>query len=375
MSEVVALASELIRRPSVTPRDEGCQQLIADRLDSLGFVIEEMPFGEVSNLWARRGNSGPVFCFAGHTDVVPAGPLSQWRSDPFAPEVRDGWLYGRGAADMKGGIAAMLIATEEFLRAHPSHAASLAFLITSDEEGMAVDGTRRVIEALQARGEKIDWCLVGEPGSDKALGDTVRIGRRGSLHGHLRVRGIQGHVAYPDKADNPIHRVAPALARFCAESWDQGNAHFPATSMQISNISAGTGADNVIPGELEALFNFRFSTALTEAQLRQRTHAIFDAFGLDYTIDWRLSGAPFLTAHGALVAAVRDAVLASTGNEPQLSTGGGTSDGRFIAPTGAEVVEVGVVNATIHQVNERVNVAELEALVKLYADILTRLAR
>lgn len=373
MNEVLALTCELIRRRSVTPDDAGCQDLIADRLDALGFVIERMPFGRVDNLWARRGNAGPVLCFAGHTDVVPPGPRADWLSDPFEPDIRDGVLYGRGAADMKGGLAAMVVAVEQFVRARPDHATSLAFLITSDEEGVATDGTRRVVETLQARGEQIRWCLVGEPGSATRLGDMVRVGRRGSLHGALRVRGVQGHVAYPEKADNPIHRAAPALAALAAERWDGGNEHFPPTSMQVSNVNAGTGADNVIPGTLEALFNFRYSTVVTADELRQRTHAIFDAAGLDYTIDWRLSGEPFLTDHGDLVAAVRAAIVALTGTEPALSTAGGTSDGRFIAPTGAEVVEVGPVNATIHKVNECVRVEELESLVLLYRDIAERL--
>ncbi|MBT8132744.1 MAG: succinyl-diaminopimelate desuccinylase, partial [Gammaproteobacteria bacterium] len=325
MSKVLDLACELIRRQSVTPDDAGCQLMIADRLDALGFIIEDMPFGGVSNLWARRGNVGPIFCFAGHTDVVPAGPAAAWHSNPFEPELRDNILYGRGAADMKGSLAAMLVATEAFVRERPGHAGSIAFLITSDEEGLAVDGTRRVVEALQARDTTIDHCLVGEPGSNKQLGDTVRIGRRGSLHGDLRIRGKQGHVAYPTLADNPIHRSGPAITALCAETWDEGNEHFPPTTMQISNIQSGTGADNVIPGELHARFNFRFSTSVTVAELQQRVHAILDNTGLKYQLDWRVGGLPFLSTPGKLVEAVQRTVRKQCDIDPQLSTAGGTS--------------------------------------------------
>ena len=372
MSEVQQLTRELIRRPSVTPDDAGCQELIADRLDSLGFVIEHLPFGEVSNLWARRGNAGPVLCFAGHTDVVPPGPLEHWASDPFTPEIRDGLLYGRGAADMKGSLAAMLIATEGFVRARPDHATSLAFLITSDEEGVAVDGTQRVMRELHERGERIDYCIVGEPSSMTALGDTVRIGRRGSFHGDLRIRGVQGHVAYPERADNPIHRAAPALWRLATEHWDEGNEHFPATSLQISNLSAGTGADNVIPGSLDALFNFRYSTAITQDELRRRVRALLDEYELDYDLQWRVGGEPFLTAHGELIEKVTAVLREQTGQAPELSTGGGTSDGRFIAPYGTQVVELGPVNASIHKIDEHVSVAALEQLTGIHEAILQR---
>ncbi|MBT8136394.1 MAG: succinyl-diaminopimelate desuccinylase [Gammaproteobacteria bacterium] len=373
MSDVVDLSRELIRRRSVTPADDGCQQLIADRLDALGFVIEDMPFGEVTNLWARRGNVRPVFCFAGHTDVVPSGPLEEWHSDPFEPTLRDGLLYGRGAADMKGSIAAMLVATEAFVSSNPGHDGSIAFLITSDEEGIADDGTKRVMETLTAREEWIDFCLVGEPTSNRSVGDTVRIGRRGSLHGKLTLRGVQGHIAYPDQADNPIHRLAPALTELCTEQWDEGNEHFPRTTLQVSNLRSGTGADNVIPGVLEALFNFRFSTAVTVDQLRQRVHAILDRHKLNYKIDWRVGGHPFLTEHGRLIDAVRAAIRGRTGNDTELSTAGGTSDGRFIAPSGAEVVELGPVNASIHRIDEHVDTAELDTLAALYEDILGKL--
>ncbi len=373
MSDVVELTRELIRRRSVTPDDAGCQQLIADHLDPLGFVIEDHPFGEVSNLWARRGNTGKLFCFAGHTDVVPTGPAREWTVDPFGAEIRGNLLFGRGAADMKGSLAAMLVAVESFVAARPDHDGSIAFLITSDEEGPATDGTARLMEALQRRGVSIDYCLIGEPSSAGELGDTVRIGRRGSLHGRLTVRGLQGHVAYPDQASNPIHRLAPALTELCSQHWDDGGEHFPPTSLQFSNIQAGTGADNVIPGTLETLFNFRYSTAVTVEQLRNRCHALLDRYDLDYEIDWRHAGAPFLTRPGKLVSAVRDTIREQTGRETELSTGGGTSDGRFIAPYGAEVVEVGPVNASIHKIDEHVAVADLERLAGIYRGILDRL--
>lgn len=372
-SPTLELARDLIARPSVTPDDRGCQQLIGERLAALGFRLEFMNFGEVTNLWARRGSEGPLLAFAGHTDVVPTGPESAWTSPPFRPEIRDGMLYGRGAADMKGSIAAMVTACERFLAAHPDHRGSLAFLITSDEEGIATDGTVKVIETLEARNEKIDWCLVGEPSSVRQAGDVVKNGRRGSLSGTLRVRGVQGHVAYPHLADNPVHRALPALAELAATVWDEGNAFFPPTTFQISNIHAGTGATNVIPGMLEVLFNFRYSTESSEAGLKQRVHALLDGYGLDYRLDWFHSGAPFLTPAGELVEAVRAAVRQVTGLETELSTGGGTSDGRFIAPTGAQVVELGPVNATIHKVDECVAVDELERLTQMYEGVLRHL--
>jgi succinyl-diaminopimelate desuccinylase len=372
-SPTLVLAMELIRRPSITPDDAGCQPLLAERLAACGFRIEPMRFGDVDNLWARRGDSAPLFCFAGHTDVVPPGPLAQWSSDPFQPEVRNGALYGRGATDMKGAVAAMVTAIERFTAARPDHRGSIAMLITSDEEGPAVDGTVRVVEQLTKRGERIDYCLVGEPSSHARLGDIIKNGRRGSLNGVLTVHGRQGHVAYPQLADNPVHRFAPALARLCAEQWDQGNDHFPPTSFQVSNISAGTGADNVIPGELNALFNLRFSTELTETRIKERVHAILDDTGLDYHLDWRLSGNPFLTPAGELVAATAESITDVMGEGPELSTAGGTSDGRFIAPTGAQVLELGTVNATIHKVDECVTVTELDQLSAIYQGVLERL--
>lgn len=376
-SQTLALTIDLIRRASVTPEDAGCQALMAERLAALGFAIEPMRFGEVDNLWARRGSKGPIFCFAGHTDVVPPGPLDQWHSPPFEPEIRDGLLYGRGACDMKGSLAAMITATERFIAAHPDHKGSIAYLITSDEEGPSIDGTVRVVEALSARGEQIDYALVGEPSSHERLGDIVKNGRRGSLNGTLTVRGKQGHVAYPHLADNPVHRAAPALAELCAEHWDQGNDHFPPTSFQISNLNAGTGAENVIPGELYVRFNWRFSTELTPKTIQQRTETILARHGLDdratCQLDWRLSGKPFLTPAGELVSAARDAIEVETGQSTTLSTSGGTSDGRFISPTGAQVLELGPINATIHKVNECVGVDELDTLSAIYSGILTRL--
>ncbi|MDT8388307.1 MAG: succinyl-diaminopimelate desuccinylase [Thiogranum sp.] len=373
MSETVELARDLIGRASVTPDDAGCQALMCQRLAAMGFVIEDLRFGEVSNFWARRGSEAPVLAFAGHTDVVPTGPLDQWRSDPFQPEIRDGLLYGRGAADMKGSLAAMITACETFIANHPAHRGSIAFLITSDEEGPSVNGTVKVVEHLEARGEKIDWCLVGEPSSNQQLGDVIKNGRRGSLNGNLRVRGKQGHVAYPHLASNPVHLAAPALGELIAIEWDQGNAYFPPTSFQISNLHAGTGAENVIPGELEVMFNLRFSTELTESDIRSRIQAVLDRHALDYTLDWRLSGNPFLTPVGELVDAARAAIRAHAGIETELSTSGGTSDGRFIAPTGAQVLELGPLNATIHQINECVPVADLDRLSEIYAGILDRL--
>jgi len=373
MSATLDLARALIRRRSVTPEDAGCQDLIAERLAALGFHIEPMPFGEVTNLWARRGAEGPLLCFAGHTDVVPPGPIDRWGSDPFEPGIRNGLLYGRGASDMKGSLAAMVTATESFVQARPDHLGSIAFLLTSDEEGPARDGTLKVVETLEARGEKIDWCLVGEPSSEVRLGDTVKNGRRGSLNGWLSIYGKQGHVAYPQRAKNPLHAFAPALAELVAEEWDRGNAFFPPTSFQVANLNVGTGAENIIPGELHAQFNLRFSTELDEARIRQRVEAILTRWGLDYRLDWRLSGDPFLTPAGALVDAAREAIREVMGIETQLSTSGGTSDGRFIAPTGAQVLELGPLNATIHQIDECIGVEELGHLARIYRGVLDRL--
>ena len=370
MSETLDLAIDLISRRSITPQDAGCQTLMMERLAVLGFHSEPLRFDDVDNFWARRGRADPVFCFAGHTDVVPSGPATKWRSDPFRPEIRDGMLYGRGAADMKGSLAAMVTACERFVSRHPDHKGSIAFLITSDEEGPAVNGTVKVIETLEARGEKIDWCLVGEPSSNRRLGDTVKNGRRGSLGAVLTVRGRQGHVAYPHLASNPIHQVAPALAELASTEWDQGNEFFPKTTFQISNIHAGTGATNVIPGECEVTFNFRYSTETTNEALRERLQAILDRHGLDYDIAWTLSGLPFLTARGALVEAASQAIEAVVGYPTELSTAGGTSDGRFIAPTGAQVLELGPLNATIHQIDECVNVEDLDHLSVMYEKIL-----
>jgi succinyl-diaminopimelate desuccinylase len=373
MTPTLDLAAELIRRPSVTPADGGCQDLLAARLAASGFRVEHLPFGEVRNLWARRGTDRPLFCFAGHTDVVPPGPRDHWDSDPFTPAVRDGKLYGRGTCDMKGEIAAMVTAAEAFVRAHPDHPGSIAFLITSDEEGPSVDGTVRVVETLEARGEKIDWCLVGEPSSQERLGDTLKNGRRGSLNGFLTVKGRQGHVAYPHRAVNPLHVLAPSLVELVDEEWDQGNAFFPPTTFQIANLNTGTGAENVIPGTLTAQFNFRFSTEVTAETLKRRVATILDRGGFDYDLTWRLSGDPFLTPAGALVEAASQAVMETLGYRPELSTGGGTSDGRFIAPTGAQVLELGAINASIHQVNEHVGIEELEQLSTIYRRILEKL--
>lgn len=369
----VTLACDLISRRSVTPEDAGCQTLMAERLETIGFSTEKLNFGDVKNLWIRRGDQAPLLVFAGHTDVVPTGPLKQWQSDPFQPEIRDGYLYGRGAADMKGSLAAMITAVEGFVAAHPNHRGSIALLITSDEEGPALDGTRKVVESLQSRGVKIDYCVVGEPSSHDKLGDTIKNGRRGSLGGLLTVTGKQGHVAYPQLADNPIHRLAPALAELCAEHWDDGNEFFPPTSFQITNVSAGTGADNVIPGQIEVMFNLRYSPALSAEQIRQRIQAILTGHGLEFRIDWRHSGEPFLTQPGVLVDAMQAAVAAVTGGQAELSTAGGTSDGRFIAPTGAEVAELGPVNATIHKIDECVRVDDLPALSRIYKSVMERL--
>ena len=373
MEKTLALACELIRHPSVTPDDAGCQQRMMDRLQAIGFRCTPLRFGEVDNFWAERGTSGPILVFAGHTDVVPTGPQEQWRSPPFEPTLVDGVLYGRGSADMKGSLAAMVVACEEFVARHPDHPGRLGFLITSDEEGVAVDGTVKVMEYLQQHNKPIDWCLVGEPSSSAHLGDVIKNGRRGSLGAVLTVRGVQGHIAYPQLADNPIHRAMPALQALTAEPWDEGNEFFPPTSLQISNINGGTGATNVIPGSLQVQFNFRFSTEVTDRILRQRTEAILDAHGLDYELQWSLSGQPFLTASGALVAAAVSSIEAHTGQAPELSTAGGTSDGRFIAPTGAQVVELGPINESIHKVDENVLAADLPRLATIYRGIIERL--
>jgi succinyl-diaminopimelate desuccinylase len=373
MSRSVELAESLIARRSVTPADEGCQQLIGERLEAVGFTLEPLRFGNVENLWARRGAGRPVFCFAGHTDVVPTGPLAEWRTDPFVPTLRDGLLYGRGAADMKTGLAAMVTATEEFVRSHPQHRGSIAFLITSDEEGPSVDGTKRVAETLAGRGERIDWCLVGEPSSEVTLGDTIKVGRRGSLSGRLTVHGVQGHVAYPQLAENPVHTLAPALAELTRHVWDEGTAHFQPTTFQVSNLNAGTGAPNVIPGELKARFNLRYSPVQTLERLKSTVEEILSRHGVRYTIEWYVSGEPFYTPPGVLSDAVAEAVAEVTGARPRLSTGGGTSDGRFIAPLGAQVVELGVVNASIHKVNECVRAADVDALERMYLNVLRKL--
>lgn len=373
MSAILELTSELIRRASVTPDDQGCQALLGDRLSRAGFAVETLHYGEVSNLWATHGQAGPVLVFLGHTDVVPSGPETAWSSPPFEPTVRAGLLFGRGAADMKSGVAAMTLALETFVQRHPQHAGTVGLLLTSDEEGPSVDGVRRVAEEFRRRGQRVDWCLVGEPSSRTALGDLIRIGRRGSLHGHLEVRGIQGHVAYPDKALNPIHALAPALAELASTRWDEGNDSFPPTSFQVSNIRSGTGANNVIPGTLAASFNFRYGTASTAEGLRERVEACLHRHRLDFSIAWDLSGEPFLTAEGPLRKAVNEAVGAVCGRIPEPSTAGGTSDGRFIAPLGAEVVELGPVNASIHKIDEHIDVAELERLPELYLAVVERL--
>lgn len=373
MTDVRPLAEALIARPSITPDDAGCLDLIGTRLQALGFVLERIDSNGVSNLWARRGTTAPLLCFAGHTDVVPTGPREQWHSDPFTPTVRDGLLYGRGAADMKSSLAAFVVAIERFVAAHTAHRGSIALLLTSDEEGDATDGTVKVVEALRARNERIDYCIVGEPTSSEKLGDTIKNGRRGSLSATLVVRGIQGHVAYPEKVRNPIHQAAPALAALAVERWDDGNEYFPPTSFQVSNIHAGTGATNVVPGTLEVLFNFRFSTASTIEALQSRVHAILDAHGLDYDLRWTIGGHPFLTPRGKLVDVIQEAIQAATGIEATLSTTGGTSDGRFIATICDEVVEFGPVNATLHKINEHIRVDDLEPLAACYEGVLSRL--
>ncbi|MBM5811881.1 MAG: succinyl-diaminopimelate desuccinylase [Gammaproteobacteria bacterium] len=374
MSPTLALTRELLTRRSISPDDAGCQELMIARLEALGFTIERLPFGKVDNFWAsRRGGDGPVVCLAGHTDVVPPGLLEEWHTDPFEPVLRDGLLFGRGAADMKSGLAAMITATEAFIRERPSYAGTIAWLITSDEEGPSVDGTRRVAEVLRERAERIDFCVLAEPSSQRTFGDTVRIGRRGSLSGRLTVHGIQGHVAYPQLADNPVHRLAPALAELTSRTWDNGCEYFQPTTFQVSNLSAGTGAPNVIPGELKARFNLRWCPAQTLEGLKQTVTGILDRHGVPYTLEWFVSGLPFYTPPAELSAAAVDAIVEVTGREPELSTGGGTSDGRFIAPLGAQVVEIGVVNDTIHKVNECCRVEDIELLQRTLLGMLRRL--
>lgn len=372
MTKTLELACELLRRPSVSPEDHGCLDVIGERLAAIGFVNERMDFGPVANLWARRGQAGPVFCFAGHTDVVPTGPREEWATDPFEPVIRDGVLYGRGSADMKTGLAAMVTATERFLARQPGHRGTIAYLLTSDEEGPSVDGTRRVMQVLESRGEMIDLCVVGEPTSHERLGDTIKIGRRGSLSGRLTVHGVQGHIAYPHLADNPVHAFAPALAELVARRWDEGNEYFQPTTFQVSNLAAGTGAPNVVPGEMKVRFNLRFSTEQTVESLQRTVLEILDRHRVKYTLEWFVSGLPFLTQPGVLTDVVAAAVHDVTGIRPDFSTTGGTSDGRFIAPTGAQVVEVGVGNATIHKVNECVRIADVEQLSRIYEHILDR---
>ncbi len=373
MQGALELAQDLIRRRSVTPEDAGCQDLLASRLSAAGFKCEPVHCGPVTNLWARRGAASPLLCFAGHTDVVPTGPIGDWLSDPFTPTIRDGRLYGRGAADMKSSIAAFVVAVEAFVRERPRHAGSIAFLLTSDEEGPSVDGTVRVVELLKKRGESIDYCIIGEPSSAEALGDMVRVGRRGSLSAKLTVRGVQGHVAYPEQVRNPIHLLAPALAEIAASRWDDGNEFFPPTSFQVSNLNAGTGAENVVPGSAEMLCNFRFSTASTEESLKERFEDVLRKHRLDYAIAWTLGGKPFLSRPGKLTEAVKNSVRAHAGCTPQRSTGGGTSDGRFIVDICPEIVELGPVNASIHKLNEHVELTALEKLPRIYLDILRAL--
>ncbi len=371
----IELLSELVRRASITPDDAGCQQLLISRLERLGFECEIMVFGEVTNLWARRGNSSPILCFAGHTDVVPPGDTSRWSTDPFEPVVRDGNLYGRGTADMKSGLAAMIVAIENFLQDNEEHHGSIALLITSDEEGRARDGTLKVIETLVDRGETINWCVIGEPSSTNKLGDLIRVGRRGSLSGLLTVNGVQGHVAFPQLADNPIRHFAPVLAELHEIEWDQGNEYFPPTSFQVVDIQSGVGAPNVTPAELTARFNFRYSTEWDHKSLKKRVHEIFDAHDIDYDLKWHLSGEPFLTRPGELIDKVVQSVSEHTGSAPELSTGGGTSDGRFISPAGVDVVELGPVNATIHKIDEHVRIDDVTQLTNIYRRIIELLLR
>jgi succinyl-diaminopimelate desuccinylase len=373
MSETLALLKDLIRRESVTPEDAGCQDVLVERLSKLGFNEERLNFEDTQNIWLRRGEAKPLLTFLGHTDVVPPGPLDRWDSPPFEPTILEGKLYGRGAADMKGGIACFVTALERFITNHPDHQGSIAVMITSDEEGIATNGVVKVIDVLEKRNEKIDWCLVGEPSSDKKIGDVIRVGRRGSLCAKLTVQGVQGHVAYPDIAENPIHVFAPALKELTEEVWDNGNQFFPPTSLQVSNINSGTGAENIIPGELEIQFNLRFCTELDEQTIKQRTRAIFDKYGFNYDLQWRLSGNPFLTEGGALIEAAHVAIKQVTGFETLDDTGGGTSDGRFIAPTGAQVIELGPLNESIHKINENVGIEDLEVLTKIYEAMLIEL--
>lgn len=372
LSNTLELAIDLLSKPSVTPEDAGCQQLMASRLEKLGFDIESLFYVDTLNMWARKGKQEPVFCFAGHTDVVPTGDISKWTYPPFEPTIVDGMLYARGAADMKGSLAAMVVATENFVTKHPDHKGSIAFLITSDEEGPFINGTMKVIDTLEKRNEKITWCLVGEPSSTNYCGDIVKNGRRGSLTGDLKVNGVQGHVAYPHLADNPVHNVAHALFELTEIKWDEGNDYFPPTSFQVSNINGGTGAGNVIPGELDIMFNFRYSTEVTAAQLVETVETLFNKHELNYQLDWTYNGLPFLTDTGTFIEAVSSAIKDVTGKEPVLSTSGGTSDGRFIAPTGAQVIELGPCNATIHKINESVGVQELDDLTLMYEKILER---
>ncbi len=373
MSDTLKLACDLIARRSLTPEDAGCQNVLIKHLERLGFKVERLPFGCVDNIWLRRGSKKPLFAFAGHTDVVPAGDESEWQTPPFEPTEIEGVLYGRGSADMKGSLAAFVVACERFITENPNHAGSIGLLVTSDEEGAAVDGTIKVIETLEARNEKIDYCLVGEPSSSRKLGDTIKNGRRGSLNGWLTIQGKQGHVAYPHLANNPLHSFAPVMAKLCAEVWDSGNASFPPTSFQIANMGAGEGIENVIPGQLNLQFNFRFSTELTPEMIKQRVETILNNGDFQYEIRWKLSGRPFLTAAGKLVDAASEAIKSVNGVECQLSTSGGTSDGRFIAPTGAEVIELGPLNATIHQTNECVSISDLEDLTKIYHRMMVKL--
>lgn len=373
MTETLELTRALIERPSVSPEDKGCQDLLVHRLEPLGFSTEKMRFGDVDNIWVRKGTESPVFCFAGHTDVVPTGNAGLWQCDPFKPEVRDGMLYGRGSADMKGSLAAMTVAVERFVKKYPQHKGSIAYLITSDEEGRAIDGTVKVIETLEARNEKIDYCLVGEPSSTHTVGDVIKNGRRGSLGGHLIINGKQGHVAYPHLATNPIHAGAFAIAELSNTHWDEGNEFFPPTTFQISNIRSGTGATNVIPGEMEVIFNLRYSTESNHYQLQQRIEDILRRHNVDFEIEWTLNGEPFLTPEGELVNAIQQAIQSITGKPTELSTSGGTSDGRFIAPTGAQVVELGPINASIHQIDEHTPIDELETLTDIYKQILINL--
>ncbi|MGS4881711.1 succinyl-diaminopimelate desuccinylase [Photobacterium damselae] len=371
-SPVISLAKDLLSRRSVTPEDAGCQDVMIERLRQLGFCIETMVFNDTTNLWARRGTQAPLFVFAGHTDVVPSGPIEQWHTPPFEPTIKDGMLYGRGAADMKGSLACMIVAIERFIAENQDHQGSIGLLITSDEEGPFINGTTRVVDTLEARNEKIDLCIVGEPSSTLVVGDVVKNGRRGSITGDLTVKGIQGHVAYPHLADNPVHRALPALAELAAKTWDNGNDYFPPTSFQIPNINAGTGASNVVPGECQVQFNFRFSTELTDEAIKAQVHEILDQYQLDYHLNWTLSGHPFLTEKGTLVDAVVAAIEEVAHITPELSTSGGTSDGRFIARTGAQVIELGPVNATIHKVNECVKIEDLERLTDMYQKVLEK---